>query len=211
MQLPISPAPKVSGHLLILTASLNCDRGVDRSGVKGPLICGSSVDRSMVTSWSYSASTSGARRLDGPDEEEISKAAVAIGPRCVECKYGIMLGAKGNIEVVAPTSAPILQIVAMPVQLMVCTPGPKYSMTKPVPPRTVKSPASFIITSFGVAQPSNFPSSFTPSILGAFSSHGASTIASTASAPPTPIAIAPNPPALGVWLSVPSIINPGAA
>lgn len=29
---------------------------------------------------------------------------------------------------------PILQMVAMPVQLSVCTPGPKYSMMYPVPP-----------------------------------------------------------------------------
>ena len=38
VQLPIRPAPKDSGHLLTLTASLNCESGVDRSGVKGPLI-----------------------------------------------------------------------------------------------------------------------------------------------------------------------------
>lgn len=57
----------------------------------------------------------------------------------------------------------------------------------------------------------NSPSRRTPRMRGAFNSQGASTKASTASAPPTPIAIAPRPPALGVWLSVPSIINPGAA
>src|ERR1700761_2575789 len=37
-----------------------------------------------------------------------------------------------------------------------------------------------------------------PMIRGAFSSHGVPVIASTASAPPTPIASIPRPPALGV-------------
>ena len=36
-------------------------------------------------------------------------------------------------------------------------------------------------------------------------------ITSTASAPPTPIATMPSPPAFGVWLSVPIIIPPGNA
>ncbi len=36
-------------------------------------------------------------------------------------------------------------------------------------------------------------------------------ITSTASAPPTPIAIIPNPPAFGVCESVPIIIPPGKA
>ena len=34
---------------------------------------------------------------------------------------------------------------------------------------------------------------------------------STASAPPTPMATMPSPPAFGVWLSVPIIIPPGKA
>ena len=58
VQLPINPAPKDSGHSLILTASLNCDRGVERSGVNGPFIWGSRVDRSMTTTSSYTASES---------------------------------------------------------------------------------------------------------------------------------------------------------
>ena len=37
------------------------------------------------------------------------------------------------------------------------------------------------------------------------------TITSTASAPPTPQATMPSPPALGVWLSVPIIRPPGKA
>ena len=41
--------------------------------------------------------------------------------------------------------------------------------------------------------------------------HGNPVMTSTASAPPTPTAIMPSPPALGVWLSVPIIIPPGKA
>ena len=40
----------------------------------------------------------------------------------------------GNIEVVAPSSAPILVMVALPVALIERTPGPKYSMMALVPP-----------------------------------------------------------------------------
>jgi hypothetical protein len=54
---------------------------------------------------------------------------------------------KGNMEVVAPISAPMLQMVAMPVQESDSTPGPLYSTIAPVPPLTVRIPATFRITS----------------------------------------------------------------
>jgi hypothetical protein len=38
VQLPIKPAPKVVGQLLALTVSLKADKGVERSGVNGPLM-----------------------------------------------------------------------------------------------------------------------------------------------------------------------------
>ena len=105
----------------------------------------------------------------------------------------------------------MLQIVAFPVAESEYTPSPKYSIIAFVPPFTVRIPASFKITSFAEAQPDNFPVSFTPIILGIFSSQGIPAITSTASAPPTPMAIIPNPPALGVCESVPIIIPPGNA
>ena len=52
------------------------------------------------------------------------------------------------MDVVAPISAPILQIVALPVHDIFSAPSPKYSTTDPVPPFTVKIPANFNITSF---------------------------------------------------------------
>ena len=72
-------------------------------------------------------------------------------------------------------------------------------------------PATLRITSLGAVHPFNFPVSFTPINFGNFSSHGMSAITSTASAPPTPIASIPSPPALTVCESVPIIIPPGNA
>ena len=57
---------------------------------------------------------------------------------------------KGKRDVVAPISAPMLQIVAMPVQERDSTPGPLYSTMAPVPPLTVKIPATFRMTSSGI-------------------------------------------------------------
>ena len=54
---------------------------------------------------------------------------------------------KGKREVVAPISAPMLQIVAIPVQESDSTPGPVYSTMAPVPPLTVRIPATFKMTS----------------------------------------------------------------
>ena len=112
---------------------------------------------------------------------------------------------------VAPTSAPILHIVPFPVHDIDLAPGPKYSIIAPVPPFTVRIPATFNITSLGAVHPDKLPVSFTPINLGNFNSQGMPAITSTASAPPTPIAIIPNPPAFTVCESVPIIIPPGNA
>ena len=111
----------------------------------------------------------------------------------------------------APTSAPILQIVPFPVQDKFSAPGPKYSIIAPVPPFTVKIPATLSMTSLAAVHPESFPVNFTPISLGNFSSQGIPAITSTASAPPTPIATIPKPPAFTVWESVPIIIPPGKA
>ena len=48
---------------------------------------------------------------------------------------------------------------------------------------------TFRMISLGATQPESFPVSLTPMYLGAFNSHGRPAITSTASAPPTPMAI----------------------
>ena len=47
--------------------------------------------------------------------------------RPVASKYRDILSSNGNNELVAPTSAPIMQIVPFPVQEIEEVPGPKYS------------------------------------------------------------------------------------
>ncbi len=112
---------------------------------------------------------------------------------------------------VAPISAPMLQIVALPVQLMAAVPGPKYSTMAPVPPRTVSTSATRRMTSLGDVHPERLPDSRTPISRGQRSPNGPPVMTSTASAPPTPMATMPSPPAFGVWLSVPIIMPPGKA
>ena len=68
-----------------------------------------------------------------------------------------IFSSKGKTEVVAPISAPILQIVPLPVQEIDVVPSPKYSTIAPVPPLTERIPASFKITSFGEVQPLILP------------------------------------------------------
>ena len=81
----------------------------------------------------------------------------------------------------------------------------------PVPPLTVRISATFRMTSLGAVQPLSSPVRWTPISFGQRTLNGKPVITSTASAPPTPMATMPRPPALGVWLSVPIIIPPGKA
>ena len=68
-----------------------------------------------------------------------------------------MFGSYGNSEVVAPISAPMLQIVPLPVAEIESAPGPWYSMIAPVPPSTVRMRATSRITSLGLDQPDSEP------------------------------------------------------
>ena len=116
-----------------------------------------------------------------------------------------MASSAGNSEVVAPSSAPMLAIVALPVALRVRAPGPMYSTIAFVAPDTESRPATHRITSLGAVQPSSAPVRYTAMRRGYSSSQGRPAITSTASAPPTPTAHAPSPPAFGVCESVPMI------
>ena len=111
----------------------------------------------------------------------------------------------------APISAPMLQIVPLPVALMASAPGPKYSTMAPVPPLTVRMSATRRMTSLEAVQPLSSPVRRTPISFGQRTLKGLPVMTSTASAPPTPMATMPSPPAFGVWLSVPIIIPPGKA
>src|SRR5699024_6467817 len=105
----------------------------------------------------------------------------------------------------------MLQIVPFPVQDNDSAPSPKYSTIAPVPPFTVRIPATFKITSFGAAQPDNLPVNLTPINFENFMPDGRPPMTSQASAPPTSMATIPKPPASTVWESVPIISPPGNA
>ena len=92
----------------------------------------------------------------------------------------------------------MLVVVALPVQEIDSTPGPKYSMIELVPPDTVRTFARYIIISFGAVHPDISPVRCTPISLGYLTSQGSPAITSAASAPPTPHASVPRPPAFGV-------------
>ena len=92
----------------------------------------------------------------------------------------------------------MLQIVPLPVHDKDLAPEPKYSTIAPVPPFTVRISATFNITSFGAVHPEIVPVNLTPINFGNLSSQAIPAITSTASAPPTPIATIPNPPAFTV-------------
>lgn len=80
------PAAKVEGQEFVSTAEANWERGVERSGVKGPLMCGSRFERLIVMILSYWASGSARRRLDAPGTEAIVEAAVAMELLCVDSR-----------------------------------------------------------------------------------------------------------------------------
>src|ERR1700712_945051 len=105
----------------------------------------------------------------------------------------------------------MLQMVPLPVADNERAPSPKYSTIAPVPPFTVRIPATRRIISLADVQPLILPVNLTPINLGNLSSQGKPAITSQASAPPTPMATIPKPPALGVCESVPIIIPPGNA
>ena len=52
VQEPNKPTEIVVGHPFAKAASFNLEIGVARSGVNGPLTCGSSVERSISITWS---------------------------------------------------------------------------------------------------------------------------------------------------------------
>ena len=166
---------------------------------------GARVSRSISTTRSYSHPSSGTRL------GRFLAASLATSSRPVSLRYSSWRSERENTEVVAPISAPMLQMVAMPVADMVSTPSPKYSMMAPVPPETVRMSATLRMISLGAVQLVSDPFRLTPITLGALSSHGRLAMTSTASAPPTPTAHMPSPPALGVWESVPIIRPPGKA
>ena len=89
----------------------------------------------MLTSSSYTASASAHRGVYA------SSLPCAFKNSCV-------ISSDGNIDVVAPSSAPIFVIVALSGTDKVLTPSPQYSITLPTPPLTERRFRTSKITSF---------------------------------------------------------------
>ena len=139
---PINAADSFTGTLFCLAHAPTSDTRWARSGVSGPLINGCSVDRSI--SITRSKNCSGSRSTSGSARRSsvIRSAASAISSRRVAFRYAAIFSSTGNIDVVAPSSAPMFVIVALPVALIVRAPGPMYSTIALVPPETVSLPAT---------------------------------------------------------------------
>ena len=209
MQEPTSATSIFSGRFFFASVSPTLSSSIAASGESGPLMRGFSSERfSSITRSKY---FSGFARTSGSARRSFAtpSARSATASRFVAFRYAFMWESYGKTEVVEPTSAPMLPIVALPVAERVSAPSPKYSIMQFVPPFVVRICATRRITSFGDAQPCSFPVSLIPISFGIFSSHSDPISASTRSAPPTPIASMPRPQAVGVWESVTSIMPPG--
>ena len=81
-------------------------------------------------------------------------------------KKSFVISSDGKIEVVTPTSAPILVMVARCGTDKFFTPGPKYSRTLPTFPFVVRIDSTLRITSIDETQGGSLPSRLTPITLG---------------------------------------------
>ncbi len=170
--------------------------GTTFPGELGSAISGSSAARSITSTRSYSAPTSGPSSIQSP-------------PRPCASSHSRTRPSLGKTPVVAPVSTTMLQIVARSVADSVATPSPKNSKIAPTPPRTPKRRSSSRITSFASTQSESAPSRRTPTISGAAVTNGCPAIATATSSPPAPIASEPTAPAAVVWESAPRSSAPG--
>ena len=123
------------------------------SGMCGIAASGSSADRSTVYSSSYSASGSDA-------------SGTHTSPRPCASRNALVASSDGKIEVVAPSSAPMLVMVARSGTDRVLTPSPAYSTILPTPPLTVIWRRTSRITSFAETHGDSLPVSVTRTIFG---------------------------------------------
>ena len=113
------------------------------------------------------------------------------------------------MDVVAPSSAPMLEMVALAGISRSFTAGPVYSYTFPSPPLMDTRRSISRMTSFVLHPGFNSPVNLTLTMRGILSLIGTPVIAVATSIPPTPIHNIPMEPPCGVWLSPPMLIFPG--
>ncbi len=155
------------------------------SGLCGHAASGRRAERSITTLSSYSAfssATSGEKSCSLP---------------CA-FKNARVVSSAGNTEAVAPSSAPMLAIVALSGTERAFTPSPQYSITLPTPPLTVSKRSTSSMISLAAALCPSLPLSSTLTTLGMVRYSGAPPMASATSSPPAPMASIPMPPHVGV-------------
>jgi hypothetical protein len=146
-------------HTCAVAVPASSVTGTTFPGECGRAISGSSAERSIVSTLSYSAPGSAA------------SGTKSSGRRCAS-SHSRTCSSLGNTAVVAPVSTTMLQIVARSVAESVAAPGPKNSKIIPRPPRTPWRRSSSRITSFACTQSGSDPTSSTPWILGAAVANG---------------------------------------
>ena len=123
-----------------------------------------------------------------------------------------MRSSKGKIERGRAVLGAHVADRALAGALIDVAPGPKYSTIASVPPLTVRMLRRPRGSRPSATSSRQLAGELHADQLGLLAPPRAGrAMTSTASAPPTPIAIMPRPPALGVWESVPIISPPGKA
>jgi len=123
------------------------------SGLWGFAASGTSPARSMSTTLSYCAS-------------ESASSSTQSASRCSAAKKRRVMESLGKTDVVRPSSAPMLAMVARSGTVRPASPSPPYSKTRPTLPRVVKMSRSFKITSLAETQGGSFPVRFTRTTRG---------------------------------------------
>ena len=131
-------------------------------------------------------------------------------PRPWASKKLLVISSEGKMEVVAPSSAPMLVMVARSGTVRVLAPSPPYSIILPTPPFTLSFCSTARITSLAETQGESSPVSSTFVMLGMLMWYSPPPMATATSMPPAPKASMPMPPPVGVWLSEPIRVLPGA-
>ena len=133
--------PMQTWSTLILPISVT---SFTRSGMCGIAAIGASEERSISIVSSYTASSS-------------AFSSIQSSGRDCAVKKAFVISSDGKTEVVAPSSAPMLVMVARSGTERVLTPSPVYSIILPTPPFTVILRKTSKITSFAATYGFNLP------------------------------------------------------
>ena len=122
----------------------------------------------------------------------------------VNYRYLIVYLSIGKNPIVAPYSGDILAIVARSARVKEAQPSPKNSTNFPTTPRSLSFYVIVSTKSVAVVVGGSFPVNLNPTTSGNTIDIGWPSITASASMPPTPQPVTPNPLIIVVWESVPT-------